>query len=728
MPGLGKRTGVMMRKLFVRRPVIIFTVFLSLAAVFLAYSLIQPATRPDPDRSASGNEVAGRNNQLDEGITPHVYAGDLVILSKKSPGRLPAMSDMEKSLLTGFAAEQNLRPVWTPYRSTGELFRYLNNHNGDTIITGLDNSDIEFDDPIKYTLPWGIFSQQVVVRSGSQLISSIDGLTTRQVAVKRSSPAWRMLSQMAANNPGMDLQIIPEQTSTDTVLARVTSGFYDMAVLDNFSLDKSLSKYLGLEVALTLGSEKVMSWAVRSKSGALQGSLNQYLYKNHLKLSLAKVYRGDLPALKKRKVLRLITYQNPVNYYLDNGKLQGFEYELLQRFAKNNGMRLGVVIANSHREMVEMLMKGQGDVIAASLPRGSYPDADAISYTRAYGYAAPMVIGRSLDYPLLDSRDLAGRRVVLPAESPYWPLLRNLRKSGLDFQLVRAAPGLNTAATLSRVSRGDYDLTVIGSNQVNAEFEGRLNLKSHFSLTEPAPESWAVRADAAMLLKALNAYIGKEYRKGFYNVLVAKYIENPAPLSNRNLLSADSRLSPYDDIVHKYAEQYGFDWRLIVAQMYQESHFNPHAVSYAGAEGLMQLTPDTGELVGIKNLNDPDASIYGGIKYMAYLRDRFEDDLPMEDRTWFTLAAYNAGYNRVKRARWLADRMGLDKNKWFDNVERAMLALSRPYRKNGELVQYCRCGQTAHYIRDIRTLYNNYVRLTRAVRLASDMLTADKDS
>ena len=113
---------------------------------------------------------------------------------------------------------------------------------------------------------------------------------------------------------------------------------------------------------------------------------------------------------------------------------------------------------------------------------------------------------------------------------------------------------------------------------------------------------------------------------------------------------------------------------------------------------------------------------------MAYLRGRFEDDFLMEDRTWFTLAAYNAGYNRVKRARWLADKMGLNKNKWFDNVERAMVALARPYRKDGELVQYCRCGQTAHYIRDIRTLYNNYVRLTQAVRLAADSLIADKDS
>ena len=113
---------------------------------------------------------------------------------------------------------------------------------------------------------------------------------------------------------------------------------------------------------------------------------------------------------------------------------------------------------------------------------------------------------------------------------------------------------------------------------------------------------------------------------------------------------------------------------------------------------------------------------------MAYLRERFEKDLLMEDRTWFTLAAYNAGYGRVQRARRLAASMGLDQNKWFDNVEQGMQALSRPYLKDGELIRDCSCGQTTHYIREIRTLYNNYVRLTRAVRVALTELVPDRTS
>ena len=66
----------------------------------------------------------------------------------------------------------------------------------------------------------------------------------------------------------------------------------------------------------------------------------------------------------------------------------------------------------------------------------------------------------------------------------------------------------------------------------------------------------------------------------------------------------------------------------------------------------------------------------------------------------------------------LAEKMGLDKDQWFDNVELAMLTLAKPYYKDGELVRYCRCGQTVVYVREIRTLYFNYIRLTETQKVA----------
>jgi len=133
---------------------------------------------------------------------------------------------------------------------------------------------------------------------------------------------------------------------------------------------------------------------------------------------------------------------------------------------------------------------------------------------------------------------------------------------------------------------------------------------------------------------------------------------------------------------------------------------------------LMQLIPETAELMGVKNVKNPQDSIKAGVKYLDYLRGRFEKELLPEDRTWFSLASYNAGYGRVKRARVLAARMGLDEDRWFDNVEQAMLTMAKPIKKDGEVVRACRCGQTAVYVREIKTRYHNYLRLTEAAQLA----------
>ena len=204
-------------------------------------------------------------------------------------------------------------------------------------------------------------------------------------------------------------------------------------------------------------------------------------------------------------------------------------------------------------------------------------------------------------------------------------------------------------------------------------------------------------------------------------MIYSRYIEKPDVRSTEfSLFAQIDQLSPYDRIVHKYADQYSFDWRLIVALMYQESHFNPAAVSSAGAEGLMQLLPATAKTIGIVKLDDPDSSINAGVQYLDYLRGRFENELALADRLWFALAAYNSGYNRVQRARALAEKMGLNRNRWFNNVELAMLKMSKPYTRNGETVRDCRCGQTVVYVREIRTLYNNYLRLTRSVKAAAE--------
>jgi membrane-bound lytic murein transglycosylase F len=215
------------------------------------------------------------------------------------------------------------------------------------------------------------------------------------------------------------------------------------------------------------------------------------------------------------------------------------------------------------------------------------------------------------------------------------------------------------------------------------------------------------------LLAAVDSFIEQEYRGLFYNVIYDRYFDDERRI-RRHMearVAPEGEMSPYDEIVRKHAERYGFDWRLVVALMYQESRFDPFAQSFAGARGLMQVLPRTAAELGFEEnlLVEPEPGIHAGVRYLAWLRERFDEELPVRDRMWFTLAAYNAGYGHVSDGRRLAVELGLNPDRWFGNVERAMQLLSRPAYASQARYGYCRCTESVNYVRDIVSRYNAYL-------------------
>jgi membrane-bound lytic murein transglycosylase F len=676
-----------------------------------------------PDSPRKHAEPAVQQQGLAPELVSHdldgiISSGKLRILYSADNPYSASRSSVERLMLERFAEEHDLVLEWLASNSQWNLLPDLMAGKGDVIIGQGQSVAGGMNDKVLFTSPWMSSRQQVVVRSNTTQIDSLEDLISRQVALKRSSPVWHLVEGLAAENPTMDIVIIPEELPQEEVMQRVITGQYDLTIADSDFLAGYLPQHPELSVAYDVTNGEPKAWAVSSRAEKLQTALDQFLNKNHLEFNVSRVHLDDLPLMLERKVLRLITYRSPVNYYFSNGRFHGFEYELVRKYAKAHKMRVDVVLASTHEEMQELLLNGDGDIIAAALPTGSISN-EKITFSSAYDYAAPLVIGRQVDDPLHDIRDLEGRRITLSAESPYRNLLERIRDRGINLEIVIAEPGLDTQAILTMVSRGMYDLTVLDSNKYNNVIASEYLIRAHFPLSEPAPHAWAVRVDDQELQESLNHFIQREYRGNFYNTLYAKYIENPHHwLADNKFRQQVEQLSPYDDLVRKYAEEYSFDWRLIVAQMYQESRFNPHAVSFKGAEGLMQIMPSTAEDIGIHNLDNPANSIQAGVKYLSMLRGQFENDLLLEDRTWFTVASYNAGFGRVKQARELASEMGLDPNRWFGNVEKAMLAMAQPFEKDGEMVRNCRCGETVVYVHEIRTLYNNYVRLTQSLQVA----------
>ncbi len=142
------------------------------------------------------------------------------------------------------------------------------------------------------------------------------------------------------------------------------------------------------------------------------------------------------------------------------------------------------------------------------------------------------------------------------------------------------------------------------------------------------------------------------------------------PLSQRDIhafLKLKATTLPlYANLFRKHSYKFGIPWQLTAAVSYQESHWNPQAQSYTGVRGLMQLTEQTAERVGVENRRDTEQSVWGGAKYLKMLLDRQPSNIPFRERLALALATYNIGPSHMVDAQRLAVSQNKNPYRWSD--------------------------------------------------------------
>jgi len=403
---------------------------------------------------------------------------------------------------------------------------------------------------------------------------------------------------------------------------------------------------------------------------------------------LLEPWQGDLPAMRERRLVRVLVTYDKTNFFFRDGRPHGFEYEMLRRFEAQLNADVGRGEVKTHlvflpvpfENLLSDLEAGRGDIAAAGLT--ITPDRQ-----RRVAFSAPYLTGVSEIFVTSEAVDpespleaLAEHPVVLPRGTSYVRHLRALsERTGLDFELVEAEPGLQSEDILEMVSAGAVDVTVVDEHiaEIWSRVWPDMVLRPDLRVQEGSRIAWAVRQESPELREALSRF-ARGHRKGTLlgNVLFKRYYTRGVGLENPLATGGMGRLRDLEPHFRKYADRYGFDWLAIAAQAYAESGLRQERRSGAGAVGVMQLLPSTaaGRAVGIPDIDDADANIHAGVKYMAHLRDRFADDgIADADRFDFALAAYNAGPAKVRRFRSRARELGLDANRWFGNVELAAL-------------------------------------------------------
>lgn len=427
---------------------------------------------------------------------------------------------------------------------------------------------------------------------------------------------------------------------------------------------------------------------------------------------------GDLDGMVERGFVRVLTVHNPLFFAMDGVAERGLDVEMSRQFeswlrktlAGRAGARLHLVMIPTPRDqLLPRLLAGRGDIAMANLTITparaklvdfSIPSFENVSELLVTGPRAPEIA--TID-------DAPRLQILVRRSSSYFEHIEALNEvrwsQGKAPLRMRAADErLEDFDLLQMVDAGLIPAVVVDSHK--AAFWAQLfpNIRVHtdIAVNEGGSIAWAMRKESPGLMRAANGFLRKN-RQGTLigNVLLDRYLGEARPMDG--VLTAANR-AQYEEvleIIRRYAAQYGFDWRMIAAQGYQESGLDQNRRSHAGAVGIMQVLPATAadSNVGIADISTPEANIHAGVKYMRFLRDHYFDaeDIAPLDRVLFSLAAYNAGPRNIAKARQRAERMGFDRNKWFGHVEvAAARAISR------EPVVY------------VRNIYKYYIALETA--------------
>lgn len=267
------------------------------------------------------------------------------------------------------------------------------------------------------------------------------------------------------------------------------------------------------------------------------------------------------------------------------------------------------------------------------------------------------------------------------------------------------------------------ELNFVGSREIPAFLDSISHQRKDNSFPLREHSAWAVRKDSPLLTESLSQWLAAHQGDFFdYTTIHIKSSTGRTYTPRRKvsapiLNAAKGQISLYDDIFKTYARQCGWDWRLMAAQAYQESAFDPEAVSFMGAMGLMQLMPSTAQDVGVSQSEvfHPHSNVRGATKLINQLNAHYSFIENSDERLNFILAAYNAGPGHIDDARTLAGKYGKNPNVWLGNVDTYVLNMSQPKYYNQPEVKhgYFRGSETHDYVNSIRTRWGEYKKKIR---------------
>ncbi len=405
--------------------------------------------------------------------------------------------------------------------------------------------------------------------------------------------------------------------------------------------------------------------------------------------------------------LVVVTRNSPTTYYEDADGPAGLEYELVKMFADELGVELTLVIPDSLDDILNHLANNTVHIAAAGLTITK--DREKL-YRFGPSYQK---ITEQLVYNVANKRPRSLSKIdgtlEVVANSSHEERLKHLKSSNEKLSW-KANEGVGSEELLQMVSDNIIEYTIADSNELSLNQRFLINLRVAFNISEPQSLAWALpkTSDNSLHLEVQKFF--KQIKKsGELTRLIERnygHVEDfdyvGTKIFRRHI---QKRLPKYLPLFQQAADTHGVDWRLIAAMGYQESHWDPDAVSPTGVRGIMMLTRKTAKELNVKNRLDPASSIEGGARYFTQTLQRIDEDIPEPDRTWMAIAAYNVGYSHLQDARQITRKLKKDPNRWLDVKQTLPLLAKKKWYKQTRY-GYARGWEPVRYVENIRSYYD----------------------
>lgn len=410
----------------------------------------------------------------------------------------------------------------------------------------------------------------------------------------------------------------------------------------------------------------------------------------------------------------------------------GFEHDLATLFAQELGARIRFRVMASQKKLFEALRGNRGHIAAAGLIptielRNEFP------FSQSYRLIQYQLVYRSSEPKPKSLREAIGKHVAVIADTPAHDLLRELTGDYPGLMLDVLPQETHPDDLLVRVDRKESDYAIADAIAFSVGKRLHPDLAAAFNVGREHKVAWAFAPMADYdLQRSVVLFFDKIRNNGTLNRLMDRYyghVSRIQPVDSENLMEKVQTMLPKLRIHFHEAQQLtGIDWRVLAAIGYQESHWDPLATSPTGVRGIMMLTEDTADRMGVKNRLDARESIIGGAKYLQMLRDTVPPRIPEPDRTWLALAAYNQGYGHLEDARILTQKMKLNADSWLD-VRKAYLKLRDPEFNESLKHGFARGDEAVQFVENIRNYTDMITRLEKPLEMdiMHDLLLTDAE-